>query len=66
MTDRRSVFKQSDVTRALKAVRAAGFEPSGMRIDPATGAIDFKFPRDGALPASNDDLDDRLNDWAAS
>ena len=60
MTDRRVSFRQADLTRVLKGVRAAGFEPSGMRIDPATGAIDLRFPRDGTPDARKDDLDDRI------
>ena len=63
MNNRRCTFKQADLTRALRGVRAAGFEPCGMRIDPTTGAIDFRFPREGAPLAGNDDLDDRLDEF---
>ncbi|MFZ2997574.1 hypothetical protein [Sphingobium sp.] len=38
MTARRAIFKQADATRALRAAKAAGFRPTGYKIDP-TGAI---------------------------
>lgn len=38
MMDRRTTFKQSDATRALRAAVKAGLTPSGLRIDP-NGAI---------------------------
>jgi hypothetical protein len=38
MTSRAARFKQSDLTRALRAAVAAGMKPSGYRID-ASGEI---------------------------
>ena len=40
---RPAAFKQSDLTRAGKGLIAAGLKPSGCRIDPATGEIQFSF-----------------------
>lgn len=39
MADRKLSFKQSDLTRAIKAVRAAGFDVSRIEIEPETGKI---------------------------
>ena len=39
MADRKLSFKQSDLTRAIKAVRAAGFDVSRIEIEPDTGKI---------------------------
>lgn len=38
VASRRSNFKQSDATRALRAAQKAGLTPSGYKIDPS-GAI---------------------------
>ena len=35
-----AAFRQSDVTRAVRAVRAAGLPVSGVKIDVRTGAIE--------------------------
>lgn len=40
---RRSSFKQADLTRALRGAKAAGMEPRGCRINPATGEIEMQF-----------------------
>lgn len=42
MSQRRRPFYQADITRALKAARAAGFDISGCRIGP-DGALDIQF-----------------------
>jgi hypothetical protein len=34
-----TTFRQADITRALRAARAAGLEVSGYEIDPVTGKI---------------------------
>lgn len=43
MRSRRASFKQADLTRAIRGVRAAGMEPRGCRINPATGEIELQF-----------------------
>jgi hypothetical protein len=48
------IFKQADLTKALKAAEKAGFDVSRCEIDPRTGKIVIiRGPRDG--------LDD--NEW---
>ena len=37
MTERRPKFRQQELTRALRAARAAGLEISGYEIDPVSG-----------------------------
>jgi hypothetical protein len=49
---RRTIFKQADVTRALRGTTAAGLKPSGFRIDPVTGKIEVQIGNDNA-PAGN-------------
>lgn len=39
MSARRRTFKQTDVTRALRAAAAAGLQVTGFKIDVQTGAI---------------------------
>jgi hypothetical protein len=39
MTERPLRFRQQDLTRALRAARAAGLEVSGYEIDPVSGKI---------------------------
>jgi hypothetical protein len=39
MTERRPRFRQQELTRALRAARAAGLEVSGYEIDPDSGKI---------------------------
>lgn len=40
---RRAAFKQADLTRALRGAVAAGFKPSGYRINPVTGEIEVQL-----------------------
>jgi hypothetical protein len=39
MSKRLAIFRQADLTRALRAARGAGLEVSGYEIDPITGKI---------------------------
>jgi hypothetical protein len=51
-------FKQSDVTRALRAARAAGLEVSGYEVDPVSGRITITTSNsDGAEQKPGTDLD---------
>lgn len=53
-------FKQADVTKAMKGVAAAGFKPSGCKIDPATGAIIVMLGGASAKPATGNPWDEEL------
>ena len=53
---RRAAFKQSDLTRALRGAKAAGLEPQGCKINPATGEIEMQFGKDAASRNSFDQL----------
>jgi hypothetical protein len=50
-------FKQSDVTRALRAAKAAGLAVSGYEVDPVTGKIIVKTTG-GEKPSGEND-----NEW---
>jgi len=54
-------FKQSDVTRALRAARAAGLDVSGYAIDPVTGRIivSTASPGNGSKPVD----EEGVNEW---
>jgi hypothetical protein len=57
---RPQAFKQHDVTRALRAAKAAGLEIGSFEIDPASGKIVI---RPGApAPAVGNDLDQWLRE----
>jgi uncharacterized protein YigE (DUF2233 family) len=49
-----SIFRQRDVTRAIKAARLAGMDVASCEIDPATGKIEIFFAdRPGEISASD-------------
>lgn len=52
----RATFRQADLTRAMRAARAAGYEEAKVEIDPATGKI-VVYTKS---PAANDD---GRSDW---
>ena len=54
MKSRAARFRQADVTRALRAVVAAGIKPSGCRID-AAGEIVVTFGNDTPSTANTFD-----------
>lgn len=58
---RPSVFRQQDVTRALRAATAAGLQVSGYDVDPTTGKINV---RTGA-PTEKDTAASDLDRWIA-
>jgi hypothetical protein len=39
MARRQNLYRQADITRALRAARAAGIDVASVEIDPATGKI---------------------------
>jgi hypothetical protein len=55
-----SVFRQRDVTRALKAAAAAGLHVVGFKIDPQTGAIAVEV---GSPEAQGDAPARERNEW---
>lgn len=50
---RPSRFKQSDLTRALKAAVAAGLQPNSAKIDPVGGEILMTFAGAGSVASEN-------------
>jgi len=59
----RSAFRQQDVTRAVKAVAAAGVGIARIEIDKTGKIIIIAAPP--AEPGQQDDLDLELQDWEA-
>jgi hypothetical protein len=59
-----STFRQSDITRAVKAVVAAGLRVAGVKIDSQKGAIEIVTAREGAqdstLPTQEGNEWDRI------
>jgi hypothetical protein len=50
-------FKQHDLTRVLRAARAAGLEVAGFEIDPITGKITVTTKSPGEPAAAANELD---------
>jgi hypothetical protein len=61
---RSTTFRQQDVTRALRAARAAGLRVAGYEIDPATGRILVTIISDGSVQELTMPLDKWLADHA--
>ena len=55
-------FKQSDLTRALKAAKAAGLDVSGFKFDPKSGEIAV-FAGARSNGALENDLDRELREF---
>ena len=53
----RSTFRQQDVTRALRAAKAAGLEVSGYEVDATTGKIIVTTGSSEQKPASASPFD---------
>lgn len=65
MAGRRALISKDDLDRMATAVAAHGVVIKG-RVDPL-GGFTFTMTRQREqVASSNDDLDDRLDDWAAS
>ena len=62
-----SRFRQSDLTKALKAAAAAGLHVAGYKIDPQTGKIEVVTASPAAQDSNApvDELDRELQDWEA-
>jgi len=56
MSQAKARFKQADITRALRAARAAGLQPSGYRIT-ISGDISVTFDNDRTQ------ADEKINKW---
>jgi hypothetical protein len=54
-----STFRQTDVTRALRAAAAAGLHVTGFKIDVQTGAIVVETGK----PVAQDSTERTQNEW---
>jgi hypothetical protein len=61
MSRRPYAFRQRDVTRAFRAVVAAGFRIAGVKIDAQNGAIEIVTADDGAQDSTL--LAQESNEW---
>jgi hypothetical protein len=59
-----TTFRQQDVTRALRAARAAGLHVAGYEIDPATGRIIVKIVNEGSIQELTTPLDKWMKEHA--
>ena len=62
MTRAVATFRQVDVTRALRAARAAGLQVAGYEIDPVTGKIIVKT---ASTAGTADPVVDEFEKWKA-
>jgi hypothetical protein len=61
----RSTFRQGDVTRAVRAVAAAGVPIARVDVDPQTGTIRVVIGTPEAQDSTSDDLDRELQEFEA-
>ncbi len=61
MARRPAMFRQQDVSRALRAARAAGLEVTGYEIEPTTGKIVVSTSTEATPKAEND-----FDKWVAN
>jgi hypothetical protein len=58
-------FRQSDVTKAVKGVVAAGVDIARVEIDPVGKIVIFASRPNGSSEPPVDDLDRELGEWEA-